>query len=123
MAERRIRWPRRGWKWPSQPGQRTAVTSRSPAIPSGRAVRPMTRLVTRFRFLVADDTSMYGVTAAGALIWHPGWTETSVPPTLDGGRQIGVGWAGFAHLVAGGDGILYALTPTGELLWYRDEYR
>ena len=83
----------------------------------------MTHLVTRFRFLVADDTSMYGVTAAGGLIWHPGWTETSAPPTLDAGRQIGVGWASFAHLVAGGDGILYALTPTGELRWCRDEHR
>jgi hypothetical protein len=83
----------------------------------------MTDVVTRFRFLVADDTSIYGVTAAGALVWHPGWTETSTPPTLDAGRQIGVGWADFAHLVAGGDGILYTLTSTGELRWYRDEHR
>lgn len=33
--------------------------------------------------------------------------------------QAGVGWGGFAWTGAGGDGVVYALTTAGKLLWYR----
>ncbi|MDQ1287802.1 MAG: hypothetical protein QG622_1367 [Actinomycetota bacterium] len=33
--------------------------------------------------------------------------------------QIGSGWGGFAWTGAGGDGVVYALTTAGKLLWYR----
>jgi Tachylectin len=32
---------------------------------------------------------------------------------------VGSGWGGFAWTGAGGDGVLYALTKSGNLLWYR----
>lgn len=79
--------------------------------------------ITRFRFLFADDKSLYGITAAGELLWYPGWTDSSTPPNVDAGKPIGTGWAAFSHVFPGGDGILYAVTSAGELLWYRDLLR
>jgi hypothetical protein len=32
---------------------------------------------------------------------------------------VGRGWGGFAWIGAGGDGVVYALTTAGKLLWYR----
>jgi N,N-dimethylformamidase len=83
----------------------------------------MTFPVTRFRSLFADDKSIYGARATGELLWHPGWTDTATPPTLADGAQIGIEWADFSHLVAGGGGIIYALTAAGELRWYCDTRR
>src|SRR5205807_675249 len=39
------------------------------------------------------------------------------------GNVIGTGWNGFTHVIAGGDGVLYAVEPNGDLLWYRDTHR
>jgi len=36
-----------------------------------------------------------------------------------GYKQIGAGW-NFSHVFSGGDGVIYAIKPTGELLWYED---
>lgn len=33
--------------------------------------------------------------------------------------QVGRGWGGFAWTGAGGDGVIYALTTAGKLVWYR----
>ncbi len=35
------------------------------------------------------------------------------------GQRVGVGWAQFHHVFAGGDGVIYAVEPNGGLLWYR----
>jgi N,N-dimethylformamidase len=79
--------------------------------------------IKRFRFLFADDRSLYGIAATGELLWYPAWTDPATPPNLADGRQIGVGWAGFDHVFPGGDGILYAVHSDGALLWYRDLFR
>jgi hypothetical protein len=79
--------------------------------------------IVRFRFLFADDKSIYGITASGQLLWYPVWTDTSAPPKVEDGRQIGIGWAGFDHVFPGGSGILYAVRSDGALLWYRDLLR
>jgi tachylectin len=79
--------------------------------------------VTRFRLLFADDKSLYGITAAGALLWYPAWTDSSGAPSVDAGKPIGSDWAEFSHVFPGGDGILYAITLAGELLWYQDVLR
>jgi hypothetical protein len=82
------------------------------------------------RFLTGDDRSIYVVTFGGALLWYRdllrdgtngldaerGWDPNS-------GNQIGVGWNGFEHVFAGGGGTIYAILPSGELLWYRDLLR
>src|SRR5215831_12153491 len=63
----------------------------------------MTGVITkRFRFLFGDDRSIYAITAAGELLWYPVWTDTSDPPSVGLGRQIGGGWAAFSHVFAGG---------------------
>ncbi len=79
--------------------------------------------VVRFRHLLADDTSIYGVTADGRLLWYPAGTDASGLPSVGTGKQIGAGWGSFAHVFPGGDGILYAVRPDGALLWYRDDLR
>jgi len=72
---------------------------------------------------LADDKSIYGLTAAGELLWYPSWTDFSLPPNVTDGKQVGIGWGDFAHVFPGGDGILYAVTKDGALLWYRDDQR
>ena len=79
--------------------------------------------ITRFRFLVADDVSLYGVTADGALLWWQIWGDGQLVPSLAGGTQIGVGWGAFAHIVPGGEGMLYAVSTSGALQWYKDLFR
>jgi hypothetical protein len=83
----------------------------------------MAYAITRFRHLFGDDHSIYAITAAGVLLWYPAWTDTSDPPSLEQGRPIGVDWAAFSHVFAGGDGIIYAVDREGALRWYRDERR
>jgi hypothetical protein len=39
--------------------------------------------------------------------------------TLTEKGKVGTGWGGFAWIGAGGDGVVYALSSTGKLLWYR----
>lgn len=43
----------------------------------------------------------------------------TTPNTLGETRAIGTGWGTFAWTGAGGDGVLYALTTAGKMLWYR----
>jgi hypothetical protein len=33
--------------------------------------------------------------------------------------KIGSGWNGFSMVVAGGGGVIYAIQPNGDLMWYR----
>ena len=83
-----------------------------------------------FTHVFADAASIYAVTADGSLLWYRddlkdgtnganaqrGWAAAS-------GSQIGVGWTGFKTLLAGDDGVIYAIRQTGELLWYKDLLR
>jgi N,N-dimethylformamidase len=72
---------------------------------------------------------IYAITEDGSLVWFrdllrdgsngpagSGWAPRS-------GTAIGAGWGSFRHVFSGGDGIIYAVRPTGELLWYRDVAR
>lgn len=86
----------------------------------------MTMPSKRFRFLLADDRSIYGVLHSGELLWYEPWgniVALKPPPVVNEGRQIGVGWADFARVFTGGNGIIYAITPDGQLLWYQDLFR
>ena len=95
----------------------------------------------RLKFIFADDKSFYGIKPTGELLCisfnrdnsNP---EMSFPSANDPkksvstseiahepplwGSQIGIDWQQFIHVFAGGDGIIYAVKPTGELIWYRD---
>src|SRR5438132_5527921 len=76
------------------------------------------------------DGIIYAIKLTGELLWYQdtfrdgtngqdddqGWAENS-------GNQIGFEWDQFVHVFSGGDGIIDALNPTGELLWYQDTLR
>jgi hypothetical protein len=76
------------------------------------------------------DGVIYAIKPTGELMWYQdtlrngtnganaeqGWAANS-------GSQIGYGWDEFVHVFSGGDGVIYAITPTGELLWYQDTLR
>ena len=57
--------------------------------------------------------------SGGALYRLSDSTLLTTKNTLDETGQIGAGWGSFAWTGAGGDGVLYALTTAGKLLWYR----
>jgi hypothetical protein len=68
---------------------------------------------------------IFAVKPDGDLLWYryqgngesdrsgaTGWAANS-------GSPIGNGWQGFRHLFSGGNGVIYAVKPDGDLLWYR----
>ncbi len=77
----------------------------------------------RFRFLFADDKSIYGILPTGELLWFPQWNDPTLAPRATAGRQIGSGWGDFIHVFAGGGGIIYAISSDGTLRWYNDSHR
>jgi hypothetical protein len=70
---------------------------------------------------------IYAVTPDGNLLYYrdvfgnganaadgsTGWDPNS-------GAAIGFGWSGFRHVLSDGDGVIYAVTEDGCLLWYGD---
>jgi Neuraminidase-like domain/Tachylectin len=87
--------------------------------------------VTRkFRAIVTDNNVFYVVLDSGKLLWFrddqrdgtnapngsSGWNSRS-------GGRIHQGWQDFKFLISGGDGVIYAVKPTGELLFYKDILR
>jgi len=76
------------------------------------------------------DGIIYAIKDTGELLWYrdtlrngmngpngtAGWAAGS-------GNQIGAGWQNFAKVFSGGNGVIYAIKTTGELLWYRDTLR
>jgi Tachylectin len=75
-----------------------------------------------------EDGVLYAIRPTGELLWYKdekrngtnganaetGWNVNS-------GTQIGIGWGDFMHVFPAGDGLIYAVRPTGELVWFRDE--
>lgn len=73
---------------------------------------------------------LYAIQPTGELFWYKdkfgnganapnggtGWEVNS-------GNQIGFDWQKFSQVIGGEDGVIYAIKPNGELLWYRDEFR
>jgi hypothetical protein len=73
---------------------------------------------------------IYAIRPAGSLHWYKeenrsgengpnaqsGWAPNS-------GSQISFGWQIFDEVMYGGDGIIYAISPAGNLHWYREENR
>lgn len=80
-----------------------------------------------FRTVIGDQGIFYALATTGELLWYRDVARNgSNGPTastgweVHSGNQIGIGWQGFSHVFSGGDGIIYAVKPSGELLWYRD---
>lgn len=73
-----------------------------------------------------------GRTGGRHLLWyrHEGRDDGSFAWASGSGNPVGNGWAGFAHVFAAGDGVIYAIEPSGldaatgrrtggRVLWYR----
>lgn len=82
--------------------------------------------------------AIYAINQAGQMIWHKHLNSASPAPGLApelataAGKQIGIGWGNVSRLLysnASPNGapslithaVLYAIRPTGELLWFRDD--
>jgi hypothetical protein len=84
-----------------------------------------------FKYLFyGGEGIIYAVKPTGELLWYQDLKRdgTNGPNGQTGwapgsGNQIGVGWDGFDHVFSGDDGVIYAIKPTGELLWYQDVNR
>ena len=83
-----------------------------------------------FTAITADEQNIYAVMGGGALVWYRDIARdgTNAPDGSTGwasasGSAIGQGWDVFKHVFTGGGGIVYAITDTGLLFWYRDVLR
>ncbi|MEV6205164.1 tachylectin-related carbohydrate-binding protein [Streptomyces sp. NPDC051771] len=67
---------------------------------------------------------IYGITPGGDLQWyrHDGWTDGSNRWTAgDGGKNVGGGWSFYSTVLSAGRGVIYGITPDGDLHWYRHD--
>ncbi|MEV6581239.1 tachylectin-related carbohydrate-binding protein [Streptomyces sp. NPDC051582] len=65
---------------------------------------------------------IYGITPNGNLQWyrHDGWSDGSNRWTAGaGGKNIGGGFNKYSTVFSGGGGVIYGITPSGDLQWYR----
>jgi Neuraminidase-like domain/Tachylectin len=88
------------------------------------------KVTRKFKAITTDNNVFYVVLDSGKLLWFrdnqrngtnasngsTGWDPRS-------GARISQGWQNFKFVFLGGDGIIYAVKPTGELLFYQDNLR
>jgi Tachylectin len=85
--------------------------------------------MSNFPVLTADDEGIiYAVNAAnGGLEWYPDKARDGLSSynswVAQDGKQIITGWGEFTHIVSGGNGVIYAVDPSGDLLYFRDRAR
>jgi len=74
------------------------------------------------RTIGAGNGYLYGIRTDGTLVQHIHTSWRQGTPDLSPGLEIGTGWADFDYVVALrhiNATVFYALTRSGELLWYR----
>lgn len=74
---------------------------------------------------------IYAITQEGKLLWHKhNFYKYGVGSEAQGGqgqaawegpKEVGRGWQNFKHVFSSGDGIIYAVTKEGKLLWYKHQ--
>jgi hypothetical protein len=67
---------------------------------------------------------IYAITQEGKLLWykHNGYldgTGVGSPGAWEGPKEVGSGWNSFKQVFPAGNGIIFAITREGKLLWYR----
>ncbi|MER5891634.1 tachylectin-related carbohydrate-binding protein, partial [Streptomyces sp. NPDC001876] len=75
---------------------------------------------------MADDPTLaiYGITLEGQLQWyrHDGWSDGTNRWTAGaGGNALSGGWNIYDTVFGGGGGVIYGITPEGQLQWYRHD--
>jgi hypothetical protein len=85
------------------------------------------RIVPSFKFVTGDtDGTIYAVDTSGDLLWYKDTSRNGSGFSFNApneGAVIGTGWNQFSHVIDGGNGVLYAIEPNGDLLWYKDTAR
>jgi hypothetical protein len=105
-------------------------TTRRRTLPSGRAVlRAVVATGLAAAIAVTGPASAQAAScntaegftrlSGGALFRLQDGSVLTGANTLTETAQIGRGWGSFAWTGAGGDGVVYALTTAGKLVWYR----
>jgi hypothetical protein len=85
--------------------------------------------MSNFLVLTAEDEGIiYAVNASGGLEWYRDKARDGVSGSNSWvnngeGQQIATGWGEFTHIVSGGNGVIYAVDPGGDLLYFRDRAR
>ncbi|HKY94014.1 MAG TPA: tachylectin-related carbohydrate-binding protein, partial [Kiloniellales bacterium] len=71
------------------------------------------------RVFSGGDGTIYAIRPDGVLLRyiHKGYLDGS--PDSGPAEEIGTGWGGFREVVAAANGVLYAFTRDGRILWYR----
>ena len=74
---------------------------------------------------------IYAITPEGKLLWHKhNFYEYGVGSegqgkdglaAWEGPREVGRGWQNFKHVFSSGEGVIYAVTKEGKLLWYQHQ--
>ena len=59
---------------------------------------------------------MYAVTTNGVLRWYRNKSYLTGVKDWEGPKEVGTGWQSFKTIFSPGDGVIYAMRPTGELL-------
>ena len=67
---------------------------------------------------------IYAITQDGKLRWykHNGYLTGAgmeTPGAWEGPNEVGRGWADFQNVFSAGNGIIYAITQEGKLIWYK----
>jgi Tachylectin len=75
------------------------------------------------KILSGDDGVIYTINNNGQLFWsrHDGRFTGSQTWANQGNAKLisTTDWNRFAHIISGGDGVLYAITNDGKMLWFR----
>ncbi|GAF45477.1 hypothetical protein RW1_022_00540 [Rhodococcus wratislaviensis NBRC 100605] len=74
--------------------------------------------------LCGYDGVMYGIKPNGDMHWfrHQGWREgTNAWAGGPSGIKVGTGWQSYATVLHGPGDVIYAITPTGDMQWYRHD--
>lgn len=84
--------------------------------------RATTNNLLNSKIFSGDDGVIYTITNSGKLLWsrHDG-RFTGSQTWANGGKLtvIGTNWHKYIHVFSGGDGVIYAITTDGRMLWYR----
>lgn len=74
---------------------------------------------------------IYAITPEGKLLWHKhNFYKYGVGPegqgsggltAWEGPKEVGRGWQNFKHVFATSEGVIYAVTNEGKLLWYKHQ--
>ncbi|HSB26327.1 MAG TPA: tachylectin-related carbohydrate-binding protein [Pyrinomonadaceae bacterium] len=110
-------------RWYKHNGYQTGAGMESPGAWDGP--REVGRGWGDFKLVFGGGKGIiYAITNEGKLLWckHNGYQTGAGLETAgawEGPKEVGRGWGDFKNVFSAGDGIIYAITEDGKLLWYK----